>query len=95
MQVISAIPQTLIIKARIKCIDKTTLLSENEFQLSPDTTLNFLKLKNRDYYWLLIKYNKDKQVLKAKVKWERDLLPDTVRIDSYFSRVKYISKETR
>ena len=93
MQVISAIPQTLIIKARIKCIDKTILLSENEFQLSPDTTINFLKLKNKDYYWLLI--NKDKQVLKAKVKWERDLLPDTVRIDSYFSRVKYISKENK
>ena len=47
MQVISAIPQTLIIKARIKCIDKTTLLSENEFQLSLDTTLNFLKLKKQ------------------------------------------------
>ena len=95
MQVISAIPQTLIIKERMKCIDKTTLLSKNEFQLSPDTTctINSVKLKNRDYYCLLI--NKDKQVLKAKVKWERDLLPDRVQIDSYFSRVKYISRENK
>ena len=35
--------------------------------------------------------------MKAKVKWERDLLPDTVRIDSYFSCVKYtcISRENK
>ena len=47
MQVVSAIPQTFIIKARIKCIDKTILLSENKFQLSPDTTINLLKLKKQ------------------------------------------------
>ena len=33
--------------------------------------------------------------MKAKVKWERDLLADTVRIDSYFSHVKYISRENK
>ena len=45
-------------------------LAEDVFQLSPNTVINLLKMKNKDYYWLLI--NKDNQEIQAEVKWSRD-----------------------
>ena len=40
MQIVLAIPQSLIDKARKKLLDKSTLFSVNEFQLSTDITIN-------------------------------------------------------
>ena len=84
MQIVSAIPQSLIDKARKKLLDKSTLFSVNEFQLSTDITINLLKMKNKDYYWLLIKNTKDKHILKGSEKWKRDLQSDATVIDSFF-----------
>ena len=57
MQVVSAIPEHLLDKAKQKQVDKRIFLAENAFQLSPNTTIDLHKMKNRDCYWLLI--NKD------------------------------------
>ena len=67
----SAIPKHLLDKAKGKQVDKRTFLAENAFQLSPNTAIDLHKMKNRDYYWLLI--NKDDVEIKACPKWARDL----------------------
>ena len=59
----SAIPKHLLDKAKGKQVDKRTFLAENAFQLSPNTAIDLHKMKNRDYYWLLI--NKDDVEIKA------------------------------
>ena len=53
-------------------LDKTSILSESSFQLSADLSLDLLKVRNRNYYWLLI--SKDQHEINANMKWERDLL---------------------
>ena len=54
MQVVSAIPKNLMDDARRCHIDKTSILYESSFQFSADLSLDLLKMKNRNYYWLLI-----------------------------------------
>ena len=76
MQVVSAIPKDLMDDARRCHIDKTSILSESSFQLSADLSLDLLKMKNRNYYWLLI--SKDQHEINANMKWERDLLPEKI-----------------
>ena len=66
MQVVSAIPKDLIEDARRHHIDKTCILSKSSFQLSVDLSLDLLKMKNRNYYWLLI--SKDQQEINANMK---------------------------
>ena len=68
MQIVSAIPQFLINKARKKLLDKSNLFSVIEFQLSTDVTINLLKMKIKDYFWLLIKNAQDKHILKGSEK---------------------------
>ena len=41
------------------------------FHLSPETSINLTKMKNKDYYRLL--KNKEQIEPKANSKWERDL----------------------
>ena len=74
MQVVFAIPKDLIEDARRHHIDKTSILSKSFFQLSVELSLDLLKMKNRNYYWLLI--SKDQQEINANMKWERDFLPE-------------------
>ena len=76
MQVVSAIPKDLIDDAWRYHIDKTSILSESSFQLSADLSLDLLKMKNRNYYWLLT--SKDQHEINANMKWERDLLPEKI-----------------
>ena len=83
MQIVSVIPKHLFHKAKEKQVDKRAFLAENAFQLSPNTTIDLHKMKNKDYYWLLI--NKDDVEIKARPKWARDLQvvdlnPDTFLI---------------
>ena len=61
-QVVSAIPKRLFDKAKEKQVDKRAFLAENAFQLSPNTTIDLHRMKNKDYYWLLggrVKYGLD------------------------------------
>ena len=54
MKVVSAIPKYLIELAQKSTIDKINFLCPNLFQLAPEVSLDLLKMKNKDYYWLLI-----------------------------------------
>ena len=93
MQVVSAIPKHLLDKAREKQVDKRIFLAENAFQLSPNTTIDLHKMKNRDYYWLLI--NKDDVEIKATPKWARDLQVVDLNLDTFFNRVKNVCKNNK
>ena len=64
MQVVSAIPKHLLNNAKEKQVDQHTFLWENTFQRSPNTVIDFHKMKNRDFYWLLI--NKDNVEIKLR-----------------------------
>ena len=74
MQVVSVIPKDLIDDAWRYHTDKTSILSESSFPLSADLSLDLLKMKNRNYYWLLT--SKDQHEINAIMKWERDLLSE-------------------
>ena len=93
MQVVSAIPKDLIDDARRYHIDETSILSESSFQLSADLSLDLLKMKNRNYYWLLI--SKDQHEINANMKRERDLLPKITLARHHFSRVKNICRDNK
>ena len=93
MQVVSAIPKDLIDDARRYHIDKTSILFESSLQLSGDIPLDLLKMKNRNYYWLLT--SKDQHEINANMKWERDLLPEIILARHHFSRVKNICRDNK
>ena len=61
-----SIANHLFDKTKEKQVDTLTFLAENAFQL-----IDLHKMKNKDYYWLLI--NKDDVEIKARPKWARDL----------------------
>ena len=93
MQVVSAIPKDLIKDARRHYIDKSSILSKSSFQLSADLSLDLLKMKNRNYYWLLI--SKDQQEINTNMKLERDFLPEKILARHHFSRVKNICRDNK
>ena len=93
MQVVSAIPKYLIELAQKSHIDKINFLCPNLFQLAPDVSLNLLKMKNKDYYWLLI--NNEKQQIKASSNWKRDLQIDETTLETSFTRVKSICSDNK
>ena len=93
MQVVSASPKDLIDDARRYHIDKNSILSESSFQLSADLSLYLLKMKNRNYFWLLI--SEDQHEISANMKWQRDLFPEIVLARHHFSRVKNICRDNK
>ena len=80
-QVISAIPRKAIERAKVT------------LQLSSEICVNLLKMKNKDFYKLLI--NKDKIELKASTKWARDLQVDHIPLESYSGDIKIICKDNK
>ena len=93
MQVVSAIPKYLIELAQKSHIDKINFLCPNLFQLAPDVSLDLLKMKNKDYYWLLI--DSEKHEIKASSKWKRDLQIDETILETSFTRVKSICSNNK
>ena len=91
-QVISAIPKKFIESAKVTSLEKTDFLSKNVFPLSSEICVNLLKMKNKDFYKLLM--NKDKIQLKASTKWARDLQVD-IPLESYFGDIKTICKDNK
>ena len=79
--------------ARATAIDKINFLSEQMFPLSSETSINLLKMKNKDYYRFLI--STEKTELKAKTKWARDLRVDQIPLESFFSEIKFICKDNK
>ena len=53
-QVISAIPKNVIESAKVTPLEKTDFLSKNVFPLSSEVWINLLKMKNKDFYKLLM-----------------------------------------
>ena len=86
-------PKHLLDKAKEKQVDNRTFLAENAFQLSPNTTIDLQKMKNRDYYWLLT--NKDEVEIKARPKWARDVQAVDLNLDTFFNRVKNVCKDNK
>ena len=93
LQVTFAIPRHLLERARVTPLDKTVFMSEHMFQLSTETCINLLKMKNKDYYRLLIK--KEKIEIKASTKWARDLQVGQIPMESYFSDMKTLCKDNK
>jgi len=94
MQVVSAAPKYLIELAQKSHIDKINFfLCPNLFQLTPDFSLDQLKMKNRDYYWLLI--DNEKHEIKAISKWKRDLQTDETILSTSFTRTKNVCSDNK
>ena len=92
-QVVSAIPRHIVESARANPTDRSDVLLNGMFQFSPEISINLTKMKNRDYYRLLI--NKEPIELKANSKWERDLQIDQTSLKAFFSRVKNVCKDNK
>lgn len=92
-QVISAIPKKIIESTKVTSVDKTDFLSKNVCPLSSEDCVNLLKMKDKNFYKLLM--NKDKIQLKASTKWARDLQVDHIPLESYFGDMKTIYKENK
>ena len=92
-QVVSAIPRHFVESARANPTDRPDLLLNNMFYFSQEISINLTKMKNRDYYWLLI--NKEPIELKANSKWERDLQTDQTSLKTLFTRVKSVCKDNK
>ena len=93
-QVISAIPKNFIESAKVTSLEKTDFLSKNVFPLSSEVCVNLLKMKNKDFYKLLMS-KADKIRLKASTKWARDLQVDHIPLESYFGDMKTICKDNK
>ena len=92
-QVVSAIPRHFVESARANPTDRSDLLLNNMFHFSQEISINLTKMKNRDYYWLLI--NKEPIELKANSKWERDLQTDQTSLKTFFTGVKSVCKDNK
>ena len=92
-QVVSAIPKQLLDSARLNPPDRSCLVLNNMFQLAPETSINLIKMKNKDYYRLLI--NKEQTEIKSNAKWARDFQTDEASLKPFFSRVKNVCKDTK
>ena len=63
------------------------------FHLSPETSINLTKMKNKDYYRLLI--NKEQIEPKANSKWERNLQVGQASLKPFFSRVRNVFRDNK
>ena len=55
--------------------------------------VNFLVMKNKDFYKLVI--NKSKIELKVSTKWAQDLQVDHIALESYFGDIKIICQDKK
>ena len=92
-QVVSAIPKHLLERAKQTQLNKTLFLDSENFQLSPSLSINLMKMKNKDYYWLFVK--KSTPLVTALSKWERDLSSNDIHWKNYFKQIKFMCKENK
>ena len=62
-QVVSAIPSHLLTKAKTQEFNSKMINTEDpvSFRLDENVTINLRKAKSKDFYWLIIKRNKQQQ----------------------------------
>ena len=71
-QVLAAIPKHLLEKARQTLVDKNIFNKDNfAFALSPSLSINLLKVKSKDFYWLFVNTFVTKAT--GARKWEHDI----------------------
>ena len=93
-QVINAIPKHLLEKARNTQLNKNHFLNHgSNFQLSPSISIDLMKMKNKDYYWLFMKKSISK--ITATSKWERELSLNDIHWKDHFKQLKCICKENK
>ena len=93
-KVLAAIPKHLRVKARLTTLDKHQFDKDNViFPLSPIVSINLLKMKSKDFYWLI----KNKTVIKATGprKWEYETQLMNLNWPCYFSNLKAICEQTK
>ena len=95
-QIISAIPNALRKKAK-ECMcakpNVNFLSGDTLFRLSSVLTIDLLKLRSKNYYWLFL--NKRKVQATGPMKWDRDFVPSALPWNQIFDRVKVICKENQ
>ena len=93
-QVINAIPKHLLEKARNTQLNKNHFLNHgSNFQLSPSISIDLMKMKNKDYYWLFMKKSISK--ITATSRWERELSLNDIHWKDHFKQLKCICKENK
>jgi len=93
-QEISAIPSALRKKAKERAKPNVNFLSGGTlFHLTLALSIDFLKLRSKDYYWLFL--NKRKPKATGPMKWDRDFVPMALPWHQIFNRVKVICKENQ
>ena len=93
-QVVSVIPGHFVESARANSMGRLDMQLNSMFQFSPEISINWTKMKKRDYYRLLI--NKEPIELKANnSKWERDLQIDQTSLETSFGHVKSAWKDNK
>ena len=93
-QIISAIPSALWKKANEHAKPNVNFLSgDTLFQLSSDLTIDLLKLRSKDYYWLFL--NKRKAQATGPMKWDHNFAPSALPWNQIFNRVRVICKENQ
>ena len=93
-QVISAIPSALRKKAKARAKPNVNFLSGGTlFQLTSVLTIEPLKLRSKDYYWLFL-YKRKPQAA-GPMKWDRVFVPTALPWYHIFNRVKVICEENQ
>ena len=91
LQILSAIPKRLLVKARDSLGTKSIFTPGNSaIHLSPSLLIDLSKLTCKDYYWLFL--NRKEPCATGRNKWQRDLPQFTLSWSTSFKRIKSISK---
>ena len=93
-QVLYAIPKYLLEKSRTYShINKRDLLHSTVYQFSLSVSIDFVKMRCKDYYWLLV--NASKVVPSGLKKWQKDLNLGEFNWKSAFTRISKTCKESK
>jgi len=92
-QILAAILKHLLEKARQTSLHKHKFEKDNFiFSLSPAVSINLLKMKSKDFYWLIVNKSETEGTGPRKLEHEIQLI--NLNWSCYFNKLKVICKET-
>ena len=93
-QVISAIPGQLLTKAKSKYLTFENHSHEDpeSFRLTENVNINLLKVKSKDFYWLIIHWNYSDQHARPR-RWNKTI--KTKKLEKIFRSVRRVCKENK